>query len=262
MYRAILTLAWFTGTIYATVPLFSLVVRPLAKLLRARTHSPLQVIIPSWFIMMAVVYFMTWPWREAVLYRAPLAWLASEPFCSVPLLLSICSRLGFSHAPFVGGSGRDLGRGRRLVTSGIRQQIRHPIYLGHLCMLLAWTVGSGEIVLYGLTLFALLTGWPMIRQEEAELESRFGDEYRAYRRTVPAALIPRVLRFRLAKSRQRERAISYAKFRTCSHDAVIRVYDKAGNVIETHEHAVDFKAFGLCYWPRRAVLPSSTPTAL
>jgi hypothetical protein len=26
-----------------------------------------------------------------------------------------------------------------------------------------------------------------------------------------------------------------------SHDAVIRVYDEAGNVIETHEHAGDFK---------------------
>jgi len=25
------------------------------------------------------------------------------------------------------------------------------------------------------------------------------------------------------------------------HDAVIRVYDEAGNVIDTHEHAGDFK---------------------
>jgi hypothetical protein len=32
-------------------------------------------------------------------------------------------------------------------------------------MLLALTVGSGEIVLYGLTVFGLLTGWPMIWQE-------------------------------------------------------------------------------------------------
>jgi hypothetical protein len=36
-------------------------------------------------------------------------------------------------------------------------------------------------------------------------------------------------------------AIGYAKFRSRSHDAVIRVYDDAGNVIETHEHAGDFK---------------------
>jgi hypothetical protein len=31
------------------------------------------------------------------------------------------------------------------------------------------------------------------------------------------------------------------KFRSRSHDAVIRVYDEAGNVIETHEQAGQFK---------------------
>jgi hypothetical protein len=36
-------------------------------------------------------------------------------------------------------------------------------------------------------------------------------------------------------------AIGYAKFFSRSHDAVIRVYDEAGNVIETHEHAGEFK---------------------
>src|SRR6266436_4536747 len=36
-------------------------------------------------------------------------------------------------------------------------------------------------------------------------------------------------------------AIGYAKFRSRSHHAVIRVYDEAGNVIETHEHVGDFK---------------------
>jgi hypothetical protein len=36
-------------------------------------------------------------------------------------------------------------------------------------------------------------------------------------------------------------AIGYAKHFSRSHDAVIRVYDAAGNVIETHEHKGDFK---------------------
>jgi hypothetical protein len=36
-------------------------------------------------------------------------------------------------------------------------------------------------------------------------------------------------------------AIGYAKHRSRSHDAVVRVYDESGNVIETHEHAGDFK---------------------
>jgi hypothetical protein len=36
-------------------------------------------------------------------------------------------------------------------------------------------------------------------------------------------------------------ALDYAKFRSRSHAAVILVYDGAGNVIETHEHAGNFK---------------------
>ncbi len=36
-------------------------------------------------------------------------------------------------------------------------------------------------------------------------------------------------------------AIGYAKFYTRSHAAVIRVCDKAGNVIETHEQAGEFR---------------------
>jgi len=36
-------------------------------------------------------------------------------------------------------------------------------------------------------------------------------------------------------------AIDYAKFRSRSHDAVIAFTMKAGNVIETPEHAADFK---------------------
>jgi hypothetical protein len=36
-------------------------------------------------------------------------------------------------------------------------------------------------------------------------------------------------------------AIGYAEHFSRSHDAVIRVYDAAGNVIEMHEHNGDFK---------------------
>jgi hypothetical protein len=36
-------------------------------------------------------------------------------------------------------------------------------------------------------------------------------------------------------------AVVYGCFRSRSHDALIRVYDEAGNVIETHERAGDFK---------------------
>jgi hypothetical protein len=36
-------------------------------------------------------------------------------------------------------------------------------------------------------------------------------------------------------------AIGYAKHYSRSHDAVISLYDEAGNVIETHEHKGEFK---------------------
>ena len=36
-------------------------------------------------------------------------------------------------------------------------------------------------------------------------------------------------------------AVGYAEHYSRSHDAVIRVYDHAGNVIGTHEHKGDFK---------------------
>ena len=38
-------------------------------------------------------------------------------------------------------------------------------------------------------------------------------------------------------------AIGYAKFRSRSDRALIRVYDKSGIVFETHEQKGDFRAF-------------------
>jgi len=48
-------------------------------------------------------------------------------------------------------------------------------------------------------------------------------------------LLCRLLNFAISN------AIGYAKFYSRSHQAVIRVLDEAGNVIETHEYIGDFK---------------------
>ena len=47
-------------------------------------------------------------------------------------------------------------------------------------------------------------------------------------------------------------AIGYARFYSRLHDAVIRVYDDAGNVIETHEHKGEFKetSASRAFWAR------------
>jgi protein-S-isoprenylcysteine O-methyltransferase Ste14 len=77
---------------------------------------------------------------------------------------------------------------QRLVTTGIRARVRHPVYLAHLCEMLAWSIGTGLVVCYGLTALAIFTGAFMIRAEDAELEQRFGEDYRRYRNTVPAVV--------------------------------------------------------------------------
>ena len=46
---------------------------------------------------------------------------------------------------------------------------------------------------------------------------------------------------RLAAFHAANNAVGYATHYSRSHDAVIRVYDAAGNMIETHEHMGDFK---------------------
>ncbi len=54
--------------------------------------------------------------------------------------------------------------------------------------MLAWSVGTGLVVCYGLMAFAILSGAIMIRMEDKELAKRFGEEYEQYRKNVPAVL--------------------------------------------------------------------------
>jgi protein-S-isoprenylcysteine O-methyltransferase Ste14 len=62
---------------------------------------------------------------------------------------------------------------------------RNPMYVGELALWLGWTVvyGSAALLVATLALFALMTR--VVRREERDLEGEFGDEYRAYRATVP-----------------------------------------------------------------------------
>ena len=54
--------------------------------------------------------------------------------------------------------------------------------------MLAWSVGTGLVVCWLLTAFAIVTGAVMIRMEDAELEKRFGNEFLRYRHRVHAVL--------------------------------------------------------------------------
>ena len=76
-------------------------------------------------------------------------------------------------------------RSSQLVVSGFYRYSRNPMYLGMLCLLLAWGVWLGQgVVLAGPLLWALWIDRLQIVPEERALEARFGEAYRAYCRRV------------------------------------------------------------------------------
>jgi len=76
-------------------------------------------------------------------------------------------------------------RSTQLVVSGCYRFSRNPMYLGMLCLLLAWGVWLGQgVVLAGPLLWALWIDRLQIVPEERALEARFGEAYRAYCRRV------------------------------------------------------------------------------
>ena len=142
--------------------------------------------------MWLAVSAITAPWRSVPLYENRWAWIPAVALFCAGLVLYKLSHNEFSLTQ-LGGLPEVLPdhKQQRLVTTGIRARVRHPVYLGHLCEMLAWSLGTGLVVCWALTAFAIVTGAVMIRMEDEELEKRFSEEYRQYRSTVPPVL-PRI----------------------------------------------------------------------
>ncbi|HEY6764693.1 MAG TPA: isoprenylcysteine carboxylmethyltransferase family protein, partial [Candidatus Sulfotelmatobacter sp.] len=154
---------------------------------RQQQRSPFRVLIPAWIVMWLGMGGLTARWREVSLYSVWWSWIPAAVLLGTGIFIYYLSGAHFSWSQ-LGGLPEVLPgyREQRLVTTGIRRRVRHPVYLGYLCEMLAWSLGTGLIVCWILTLFAVVTGAVMIRMEDAELEDRFGEEYACYRRQTPA----------------------------------------------------------------------------
>jgi protein-S-isoprenylcysteine O-methyltransferase Ste14 len=183
------TIGWAACIIYSTIPAFWLLIHPRAEYWRSRRRSSYEILLPVWIGMWIAIAGITVPWRSHLLYANHWTWIpAGLLFCAGVMLYKLSHRQ-FSLAQLGGLSEILRGhRQQRLATTGVRAHVRHPVYLGHLCEMLAWSVGTGLAVCWALTAFAILTGAIMIRMEDKELETRFGEEYRRYRSAVPAVL--------------------------------------------------------------------------
>ena len=183
------SLGWLVCVVYSTIPLFWLMIHPRAESLRARPRSPYRILLPAWIAMWIALAALTAHWRIVEVYSTPWVWLPAALLFAAGIF--IYSRAGAHFTWSQLGGLPELLRGnqnQRLITTGIRARVRHPVYLGHLCEMLAWSVGTGLAVCWLLTAFAIITGAMMIRMEDSELEKRFGDEYRKYRNRIPAVL--------------------------------------------------------------------------
>ncbi len=183
---ALYTLGWIIAIIYATIPSYWLLVHPRIEFWRAR-RARLITVGPLWVMLWVIAGAITWRWRLVVLYRTWWTWMLGGALLLLGFWIYSRARHDFSTDQVLGRSELEPGRHeQRLNTSGIRAQVRHPYYLGHFCELLGWSIATGLVVLYALMVFAVLTGALMVREEERELEARFGEEYREYKQRVPA----------------------------------------------------------------------------
>jgi protein-S-isoprenylcysteine O-methyltransferase Ste14 len=181
------TLGWLACVIYSTIPLFWLMIHPRAHRWRERERSPFHVLVPAWIAIWIGIGALTSPWRRAVIYSSPWTSLPATLLFAAGIAIYSSSGTHFSWRQLAGlPEVRAGNHDQRLVTDGIRSRVRHPVYLAHLCEMLAWSVGTGLAVCWLLTAFAIATGMVMIRMEDAELEKRFGAEYVSYRQSVHA----------------------------------------------------------------------------
>jgi protein-S-isoprenylcysteine O-methyltransferase Ste14 len=83
-----------------------------------------------------------------------------------------------------------LKEGHKLITTGPYRFVRHPLYTGWLTGMLgsAVTAGTGD-AFFGLVIVTVAI-IIKLRREEKLLATEFGDEYRQFRQSVPATLIP------------------------------------------------------------------------
>ena len=189
MLSVLRTAGWIVCVVYATIPLFWLMIHPRADYWRTRASSPYAVLVPAWMGMWVGLGVLTAPWRSRALYGRAGSWMPAGLLFALGFWIYHQAGAHFSWAQ-LGGLPEVLPghREQRLMTTGIRARVRHPVYLAHLCEMVAWSAGTGLVVCWVLTGFAVATGAVMIRMEDAELENRFGEPFAMYRKRVPGVL--------------------------------------------------------------------------
>jgi protein-S-isoprenylcysteine O-methyltransferase Ste14 len=77
---------------------------------------------------------------------------------------------------------RGLENIEHLITTGLFSKVRHPMYTGFILWILGWGIFHGAVVSLGAGLVSIGNILYWRRLEEANMESRYGEDYRRYRK--------------------------------------------------------------------------------
>lgn len=138
-----------------------------------------------WGLLIQVISYSLL-WQGHFWMRSPALWqvaVAVLCFLFAALLSWTSTRALGNHLRFDAALSHD----HQLVRSGPYGILRHPIYTSMLCILLGTGVLITPPLLFLAALIVFLLGTEIrVRAEDGLLASRFGDEFRQYRRTVSA----------------------------------------------------------------------------
>lgn len=99
--------------------------------------------------------------------------------------IAVYARCTWDFVRFGRGTPAPMDAPRQLVTRGLYQYVRNPMYLAVLAVIAGWAVlfGSVAVAIYGAAIFAFLSV-SLRFYEEPRLARQFGDEYADYRDRV------------------------------------------------------------------------------
>lgn len=135
-------------------------------------------------LLVAVAYSILWQNR---FWERPLpTWRLGASV----LFLALAALLSWISARALGRQWRidaGLNPDHELVTSGPYRWVRHPIYTSMLCLILSTGFLVTPVVVLGVAIIVFMSGTQIrVRIEDQLLAARFGDQFREYRRTIPA----------------------------------------------------------------------------
>ena len=193
MKEKLLLVPWLIGILYSSIPLFWFFIHPVERRWQKMQRSPYRLLLPLWAVTIGALMFATWPWHLRQIYSNNWLWLPAIPFFLFGTHIYLRIGRDFGRHKFTGESElRPQEHEQALVTTGLHQRMRHPIYFAHLCMFAGWTLGSGLLVNFILLVTGIFVTFPlMIWLEERELQRRFGQSFLEYKARVP--LVPFLL---------------------------------------------------------------------